>query len=119
MASLPFGAGTTSHHRQGSTGEDNLDLADEVAIIDLSPSELLRRLDEGGLGPSARGAQDPRTVFSERKLAARCVSSRFVLQKGVRFGKSSSRSTALRALFALYTTSSRWPAQGINARLSF
>jgi K+-sensing histidine kinase KdpD len=92
----------------GETVPDRLlELADEVEVVDLSPSDLLRRIDEGGLGVSVHGVPTTPTFFSERKLAAlRELASRFVKKRPARrilipFDGSPSAVRALQHVVAL------------------
>jgi K+-sensing histidine kinase KdpD len=62
-----------------------LELADEVEVVDVSPSDLLQRIDEGGLGAGMRAVPNTRTFFSERKLTAlRELASRFAKKRPAR-----------------------------------
>jgi K+-sensing histidine kinase KdpD len=70
----------------GETVPDRLlELADEVEVVDLSPSDLVRRIEQGRLGASVHGAPDTRTFFSERKLIAlRELALRFAKKRPAR-----------------------------------
>ncbi len=47
-----------------------LDLADEIEVVDLSPTDLIRRLDEGKLNGAIHRELAARKFFSDRNLAA-------------------------------------------------
>jgi len=53
-----------------SVPDSILDLADEIEVVDLSPADLVRRLDEGKLDRAIHREQAARSFFSDRNLAA-------------------------------------------------
>ncbi len=53
-----------------SVPDSILDLADEIEVVDLSPTDLVRRLDEGKLDGAIHRERAARSFFSNRNLAA-------------------------------------------------
>jgi len=61
-----------------------LDMADEIAVVDLPASDLVRRIDEGRIA-SARAELKPGTFFSDRNLTAlRQLALQFAKKRPVR-----------------------------------
>jgi K+-sensing histidine kinase KdpD len=84
-----------------------LELANEISVVDLSPVDLFRRIEDGALGVSVQDASNRRTFFSEHKLTAlRKLALRFEKKRPIRrilipFDDSSSAVRAVQHVVAL------------------